>query len=78
MSLHDALDDDRRVLVPRLSKSSVSAALPRVFVCDRLGGVLGGDDVAGEVEERLQELDADEQPLLVPLLEFLEPLARAP
>ena len=38
--------------------------------------LLGRDDVAREVEQCLEELDARQQPLLVPLLEVLEPLAQ--
>ncbi len=53
----------------------MSAALPRSSSAIGSARVLGGDDVAGEVEELLQELDADEQTLLVPLLQVLEPLA---
>jgi hypothetical protein len=60
---HDALDDDRRVLVSGVLEELSERRLAEVFFCDGLGGVLGGDDVAGELEECLQELDADEQTL---------------
>ncbi len=71
----DALDDDRRVLVPRLLEELGERGLAELLVAIGCGRALGSDDVAREVEQLLQELDADEQPLLVSLLEVLEPLA---
>ena len=49
--------------MPRSSSSSGSTAL------------LGCDDVPGELEQCLEELDADAAALLVPLPQLLEPLA---
>ena len=57
------------------SKSSVSAARPRSSEVAGLDGPLRLDDVAGQIEQRLQELDADQQALVVLLAQLFEPLA---
>jgi hypothetical protein len=73
----DAFDNDRRVLVAGALEELGERGLAEILAGERLGRVLCGDDVASEVEESFEEVNADEQPLLVPLLRLFEPLAAA-
>ena len=71
----DTLDDDRGVVGLRLLEQLREGLLAPLFVLDRRHGTLGLDYVTGEVEQRLQELNAEQQALLVPGAKVLESLA---
>jgi hypothetical protein len=75
--VHNALDHDRRLLVLRLLEQLGQCSFAQRLVSDRLGGLLRRDHVPSQVEQCLQEVDAQEQSLFVLLLERLEPLAQS-
>lgn len=74
--VHNSLDHDRRLVVLGFLEEFGEGGYASVLVFDRRGGLLGCDHVSGEVEQFLQELDADQQALLVAVLQILEPFGQ--
>ena len=72
----DALDDDVGVLALGLLEQLGQGFLGPVALLLRVGFLLGLDDLLGQLEDLLQELQAGEEALLVALLDLLQPLAQ--
>ena len=73
----DALDDDVRVGVLRFPEEFRQRFFGTVALFFGIGFFLGFDDLLGDFEDLLEELQAGEEALLVALLDLLQSLARA-
>ena len=72
----DALDDDVGVLALGFLEQFGQRFLGPVALFLGVDFLLGFDDLLGQFEDCLQELEAGEEALLVALLDLLQPLAQ--